>query len=187
MLGQRREASLVIGPIMVVPLDDPFGVSGQAPLSSQNTEVPSFLFQNFLCLTMRHGKIFFLSSGFPCLIEQIKRSPMDAEGSLFRTPDLLLTEKRLRTLAPELSQHGSWAPTGTALVILIPTFAGLSFFPSFFAIAFQCCAKSRNPGLYLGSIKVYLIRKLLELSAWNVVHWQVIHVVSDELQSIILR
>lgn len=56
MLGQSRDASLVIGPMMVVPLEVPFGVSGQAPLSSQNTLVPSTLFHDFLCLTMRHGK-----------------------------------------------------------------------------------------------------------------------------------
>lgn len=56
MLGHSRDDSLVIGPMMVVPLDDPFGVSGQAPLSSQKMVVPSVLFHDFLCLTMRQGK-----------------------------------------------------------------------------------------------------------------------------------
>lgn len=75
-------------------------------------KVPSLRLQVFLWRIITAGWTFFLNSGFPFLQEAMTRSPMVADGSLFRRPLMPETEIISRDLAPVLSAQLTTAPTG---------------------------------------------------------------------------
>merc|ERR1740139_1199182 len=83
-----EQLSFVIGPVIAEPLTSPFGLIKIAALSSQKTNTPSALLHSFLCLMITDGTTFFLNSGLPLLTETKIQSPIEAVGSLFKTPEI---------------------------------------------------------------------------------------------------
>ena len=64
---------------------------------------PSRLLHGFLYLTITAYNTFFLKSDLPFLQETKTISPIEAEGSLFKTAWIFLVAKIFKVLAPELS------------------------------------------------------------------------------------
>ena len=104
--------SLATGPATAEPFISPLLLTITAALSSKYMKTPSFLLHVFLWRTITAGWTFFLSSGLPFLHEAMTKSPIDAEGNLFKRPLMPETAIISSAFAPVLSAQFTVAPTG---------------------------------------------------------------------------
>src|SRR3989344_732367 len=118
--GHLSATSLAIGPLKMVPLGLPLlSFKTIAALSSNLILTPSARRYSFFCLTMIAGTTVFLISNLPFLTEANTKSATPADGNLSLVVLCPTTENILNTLAPELSQVWTHAPTGKARVTLL--------------------------------------------------------------------
>merc|ERR1719204_703469 len=119
IFGQTSEHSLQTGPLIELPLGSfPSSEYKIAALSSQHIISPVGLLQVWRCLITTPQLTFFLRSGFPFFTVHTIRAPIEALGSLFSLPLILVTPIMKIFFAPVLSAQFKIAATGRPSVTL---------------------------------------------------------------------